>query len=98
MKKSNFTRPRSTDVFNVSHPKGLIFFTRLRVGLSDLREHKFKRSFLDTLNPISISGLDIKTLNHFFLHCPRFTNEKKNLLHIIEKFPMTTTGREPTIT
>ena len=76
----NFIRPHSNDVFNVSHSKGLIFLTRLRVGLSHLREHKFKHSFLDTLNPICICGFDIETLNHFFLHCPRFTNERQNFL------------------
>ena len=62
----NFIRPRSNDVFNVSHPKGLIFLTRLRVGLSHLREHKFKHSFLDTRNPICVCSLDIETLNDFF--------------------------------
>ena len=71
--------------FNVRQPKGLIFLTRLRVGLSHLREHKFKYSFLDTLNPICTGGSDIKTLNHFFLHCPRFTNERQNLLLKIER-------------
>ena len=78
-------RPRSNDVFNVSHPKGLIFLARLRVGLSHLREHKFKYSFLDTLNNICTSGFDIETLNNFFLHCPRFTNEGQNLLLMIER-------------
>ena len=32
------------------------------------------------LNPICICGFDIKTLNHFFPHCSRFTNERQNLL------------------
>ena len=81
----NFIRPRSNDVFNVSHPKGLIFLARLRIDLDHLREHKFKHSFLDTLNPICTCGFDIETLNHFFLQCPRFTNERQNLLLKIEK-------------
>ena len=68
----NLIRPRSNDVFNVSQPKGLIFLTRLRVDLSHLRKHKFKHSFLDALNPICTCDFDIETLNHFFLHCPRF--------------------------
>ena len=84
-KISNFIRPRSNDVFKVSHPKRLIFLTRLRVGLSHLTEHKFKHSFLDTLNPICTCGFDIKILNHFFLHYSRFTNERKSLLLNIEK-------------
>ena len=76
----NFARARSNDVFNVSHPKGLNFLTRLRVGLSHLRGHEFKHDVLDTLNPICVCGFDIETLNHFFLHCLRFTNESQNLL------------------
>ena len=76
----DFIRPRSNDVFNVNSPKGLLFLTCLRVVFSHLRQHKFKYSFLDTLNPICVCGIDIETLNHFFLHCPRFTNERQNLL------------------
>ena len=81
----NFAGPRSNDVFNVSHPKGLIFLTHFRIGLSHIREHKFKHTFLDTPNPICICGFDIETLNHFLLHCPSFTNEGKNLLLKIER-------------
>ena len=81
----NFTRPRSNDVFSVSHPKGLIFLIRLRVALSHLRKHKFKHRFLETLNSIFTCGFDSETLNHFFLNCPRFTNERQNLLLKIEK-------------
>ena len=33
-------------------PIGLKFLTRIRLGLSHLRDHKFKHSFQDTLNPI----------------------------------------------
>ena len=72
----NFITPRSNDVFNVSHPKGVTFLTLRRIGLSHLKEYKFKHSFLDTLNPNCICSSDIETLNLFFLHCPRFTNER----------------------
>ena len=64
----NFIRPRSNDAFNVRHPKELIFLTRLRAGLSYLREHNFKHNFLDALNPICI--FYIETLHHFFPHRP----------------------------
>ena len=80
----NFIRPRSKDVFNVIHPKGLIFSAHLRVCLSHLREHKFKCSCLDTLNSICTCDFDIETLNHFFFYCPRFTNKRQNLLLKIE--------------
>ena len=38
--------------FRCHNPKGIKLLTRLRLGISDLREHKFKHGFLDSLNPI----------------------------------------------
>ena len=94
----NFKRPRCNDVFNVSHLKGLTFLTCLRVGLSHLREHKFKHSFLDTLNTHCICGFDIETLKHFLLHCPRFTNEiQKPLLKIESIIPNILTKTDTSI-
>ena len=84
-KNLNCIRPCSNDIFNISHPKGLIFLTRLRVGLSHLSKHKFKHSFLDTLNPICTCSFNTETLNHFFLHYTRFTNKRQNLLLKIER-------------
>ena len=49
-------------VFNVVHSKGIIFATRLRIGLSHLREHKLKHSFLGTLNAICNCEFDIEAL------------------------------------
>ena len=57
--------------------------TRLRVGLSHLREHKFKDSFQDTLNPMCNCGEDIETASHYFLHCPDYLEERKTLLNTI---------------
>ena len=67
----------------MDHWKVLTFLTSLRekrLALSFLREHNFKNSFLEPLNPICIGSLDIEALNHFFLHCPRFFNGRQNLL------------------
>ena len=75
-----FIKHRNNVVFNVSLPKGLIFLTRLRVSLRHLREHKFKHSLSDALIPICICDVDIETLIQFFIHYPRFTNERQNLL------------------
>ena len=38
--------------------------------LSDLREHKFKYTFQDTLNQFCLCGIDVETNMHFFLYCP----------------------------
>ena len=46
-----FIRPSGNSFFNCHNPKEIKFITRLRLGLSHLREHKFKHSFPDFLNP-----------------------------------------------
>ena len=39
------------------------------LGLRRLREHKFKHSFQDTLNPRFSCGSDVETTEHFILYC-----------------------------
>ena len=60
--------------------------TRLRVGMSYLREHKFKHNLQDSLNPICSCGLDIESTSHFLLHCPTFNDERYTLLSTLNNF------------
>ena len=76
----NFTRPSPNSLFNCHNPKGIKFITGLRLGLSHLREHKFKHSFQDSLNPFCSCGLDIESTVHFLLHCSTYITEKRTLL------------------
>ena len=76
----NFIRPSPNSVFDIRNPKGIKLITRLRLGLSHLREHKFKHSFQDTLNLLCNCGHDIESTTHFFFHCPFFINERRTLL------------------
>ena len=78
-----FIRPSQNRVYNCHNPKGIKLLTRLRVGLSHLREHKFKHSFQDTLNPICNCGEDIETTSHYLLHCPDYLHERKTLLNTV---------------
>lgn len=84
----NSIKPRSINVLIVSHSKGLIFLSRHRGDYSHLRKHKFKYSFLDTLNPTCIWGFHIQTLNSFILHYSLLNNESqiKNELASLAKF------------
>ena len=50
-----------SSVFICRNYKGIKYLTRLGLGLSHLREHKFKYSFQDTLNPFCSCDLDVKT-------------------------------------
>ena len=72
----------------VSH-KGIRLITRLRVGMSHLREHKFKHNFQDCLNPICSCGLDIESTSHFLLHCPTFNDERYTLLSTLNNIDPT---------
>ena len=55
----------------------------LRLGLSHLRDNKFKHGFLDSLNLICSYGLDVETTCPYLLHCPNFTNGRSILLNIV---------------
>ena len=68
----NFMRSSGSTVFNCHNLKGVKLLTRFRLDLSHLREHKFKHSFQDSLNPICSCANDIETSAHFLLHCPNF--------------------------
>ena len=72
-------------VFPCQNPKGIKLLARLRLGLSHLRQHKFKHRFQDTMNPLCCCGLDIETISHYFLHCPLLHAERSTLLNNINK-------------
>ena len=42
--------------YNCNNPRGICLITRLRLGLSHVREHKYKHGFQDTLNPLCSYG------------------------------------------
>ena len=83
-----FIRPSQNRVYHCHNPIGIRLITRFRVGLSLLREHKFKHNFQDILNPICNCGKDIETTSHYLLHCPNCLHERKNLLKTVScNFP-----------
>ena len=79
----SFIRPKANSAFNWNSSKGLKFVTRLRLGLSHLREHKFKHSFEDSINLLCSCSLDVESTIHYFLHCPQFTIERHTLPNTI---------------
>ena len=78
-------RPSSNYFYNCHNPIGIKYITRIRLGLSHLREHKFKHSFQDSINPICNCGNDVKSAMQFFLHCPLYSNERCTLLNSLSK-------------
>ena len=75
----NFTRPSANGIFNIHNPYGIKFLTILRLGLSHLRDQKFRHCFQDILSPLCDCGNDTETTTHFFLHCPSFRTPRETL-------------------
>ena len=67
-----FIRSSANSFFNCHNPKGIKFITSLRLGLSHLRERKFKQ------------GLNIESIAQYLLCCPTYITEKRTLLNTTE--------------
>ena len=76
----NFIQISPNSFFDCHNLKVIELITRLRFGLSYLREHNSKHGFQDTINPLPNCGQDIESSTHFFFHCPFFINKKRTLL------------------
>ena len=63
-------------VYGACDPDGLMLLTRLRVGLSQLRGHKFKHGFNDTINPFCPCNMEVESTTHFFLHCHNYVMQR----------------------
>ena len=72
----HFIRPAPISISTCHKPQGVKRTTRLRLGMSHLREHNFKNIFLESTNPICNYGHDIESTTHFLLHCPLFINKR----------------------
>ena len=65
----DFIRPTTNSTFGTNDVCVLKLLTRRRVGFSNLREHKFKHNFQDTLISFCPCSLEAAGTNHFF---PKF--------------------------
>ena len=79
-----FIRPSANSLLNCHNPKGIKFITRLWLGFSLLREHKFKYSFHYSLNPFCSCCLDNESTVNFLLHCPIYTTKRRIFLDLCE--------------
>ena len=86
-----FMRSKPNSIYNCHNPKGI------RLGLSHLREHKFKHNFQDCLNPLCSCGNDIETSSDLLLHCPTYSNKRMTLLNKIKNINYGILGLSDTI-
>ena len=71
-----FIRPAPNSIFQCHNPKGLKDLTRLRTNFSYLRDHKFKHSFQDTINPFCICSQGATTKVNATFPLPAFAVSK----------------------
>ena len=75
-----FIRRTANSIFGCHNPTGVKQLTRLRLGISHLRERKFKYSFEGTINPLSRCGKAVETTFHFLPSCRNYSDERLTLL------------------
>ena len=78
-------RPVPNSLFDACDPLGIKLLTRLRVGLSHLREQKFRHGFNDTIDPLCPCNMEIESVSHFFLRCLNFNNIRLDLMNELMK-------------
>ena len=79
----SFIRPSTNSIYGINNALGVKYLSRLRLGLSLLREHKSNHGFLDTVDSYCKCGQDNESIIHFFLHCPIFDNIRATLFRNI---------------
>ena len=76
-----FTRPVQRKTFNINGSVGVKLLTRLRLGFSHLREHKFRHGFRDILNPLCPCSIEAETTAHYFLRCYFYNGNRSTLMN-----------------
>ena len=81
---SKSIRPIPNSIFNACDPLGVQLLTRLRVGLSHLRDHKFRHGFNDLIDPFCPCSMEVESTEHFFLQCHYYINERIDLMNELQ--------------
>ena len=74
-------KPVPNSLFDACDPHGIKLLTRLRVGLSHLKDQKFRHGFNDTIDPFCPCNMETETVSHFFLRCLNYTNLRLDLMN-----------------
>ena len=75
-------RPAKKGYFGITDRHGIKQISRLRVGHSDLRAHRFPKSF-NCASPICSCGAENETVDHYLLRCSNFSGPRVLLTNAI---------------
>ena len=70
----SFSKQTCFSLDSIRHFVGVKSLVRLRLGFTNLREHKFRHNFHDTLNPLCSCSLEPETTLHYLLCCHNFSS------------------------
>ena len=73
--------PAQRKTFNINDSVGVKLLTRLRLGFSHLREHKFRHGFRDILNPLCPCSVEIETTTHYLLRFHFYSGNRSALMN-----------------
>ena len=76
-------RPNQNNNFKIYNSLGIKLLPRLRVGLSYLKEPKFKNDFQNFMDPLWSCGNNIQSTIYLFLHCTNLTFQRQKFLNEI---------------
>ena len=82
-------RPHPHSYFNVTDKTGIRRLSQLRVGLSDLRDHRNKHHFVNCPVPTCLCSQGPETTKHFLLECNRFVPQRNVLLTFLSSISPT---------
>ena len=69
-----------SSIQNILNLLGVRYLTRLKIGFSHAKKHKFKHSCQDSIDPMCSCSSGIETKIQFFLHCANFNIQGPTLL------------------
>ena len=76
-----FMRPFRNSIYGIYDPLGVRLINRLGLGFNNLREHKFRQNFVDTVIPLCLSTLETENTKYFFLHCQNNLSSHTTLMN-----------------
>ena len=80
----NFVRPPGYSFFGIRDRIGSKQISQIRVGFSDLRDHRYNHKF-NCVTPTYKCGIGDETSVHYFLCCPRYNNIRLTFLSRISE-------------
>ena len=72
-------RPNKKSTFGVHDPINLRHLLQLRIGLSNLRQHKKRHNFADTPSEMCLCETGIENTSHYILSCPFYARHREIL-------------------